>query len=66
MRTSVHTIMWSNKKIEARHGIRCVSSMWKGVGVCMSMEIVPERFQRGHVFWAQVFWKGNAISDLWL
>ena len=42
MRMTVHMILWSNKKIEARHGIRRVSSMWKGVGVCMSMEIVPE------------------------
>ena len=66
MRTTVHTTLWSDKKIEARHGIRRVSSMWKGVGVCTSMEIVPEQFQRGHVFWAPVSWKGNAISDLWL
>ena len=66
MRTTVHTILWSDKKIEARHGIHRVSSMWKGVRVCMSMEIVPERFRRGHVFWVPVSWKGSAISDLWL
>ena len=66
MRTTVHMTLWSDKKIEVRHGICRVSSMWKGVGVCMSMEIVPERFRRGHVSWALVSWKGNAISDLWL
>ena len=66
MRMTVHKILWSDKKIEARHGIRCVSSMWKEVGVCTSMGIVPERFQRGHAFWAPASWKGNVISDSWL
>ena len=66
MRTTVHMILWSDKKIKVRRGICCVSSMWKGVGVCMSMEIVPERFQKGRVFWVPVSWKGNAISDSWL
>ena len=42
MKTTVHMALWSNKEIEARHGIRHVSSMWEGVGVCTSMEIVPE------------------------
>ena len=42
MRTTVHMILWSDKEIEERHGTRCVSSMWKGVGVYMSMGIVPE------------------------
>ena len=42
MKTMVHTILWSDKKIEARRGTHRVSSMWKGVGVCTSMEIVPE------------------------
>ena len=66
MRTTVHMILWSDKKIRVRRGIRRVSSMWKGVGVCTSMEIAPERFRRGHVSWAPVSWKGNVISDLWL
>ena len=61
MKTTVHMVLWSDKKIGVRCGIRRVSSMWKGVGVCMSMEIVPERFQRDHVFWVPVSWKGNAI-----
>ena len=42
MKTTVHMILWSDKKIEVRRGIYRVSSMWKEVGVCMSMEIVPE------------------------
>ena len=41
MRMTVHTILWSDKEIEERHGTHHVSSMWKGVGVYMSMEIVP-------------------------
>ena len=41
MRTMVHMILWSDKKIEARHGTRHVSSMWKGVGVYTLVEIVP-------------------------
>ena len=44
MRMTVHKILWSNKKIEVRHGTRHVFSMWEGVGVYMSVEIVPERF----------------------
>ena len=42
MRTTVHMILWSDKEIEARHGTRRVSSMWKRVRVYTSMEIVPE------------------------
>ena len=41
MKTMVHKTPWSDKEIEARHGIRHVSSMWEGVRVCTSMEIVP-------------------------
>ena len=41
MRTMVHMILWSNKKIEVRHGTRHVFSMWKGVGVYTLVEIVP-------------------------
>ena len=66
MRTTVHMTQWSDKEIEVRHGTRRVSSMWKGVRVCTSVEIVPERFRRGRVSWAPVSWKGNAISDSWL
>ena len=66
MKTTVHTVLWSDKKIEVRRGIRCVSSMRKGVGVCMSMEIAPERFQRGRVSWAPISWKGSVILSLWL
>ena len=66
MRMTVHMLQWSDKKIEVRRGIHRVFSMWEGVGVCTSMEIVPERFQRGRVSWAQVSWKGNATLDLWL
>ena len=66
MRMTVHKTLWSDKKIRVRRGIHCVSSMWKGVGVCTLMGIVPERFQRGRVFWAPVSWKGNATSDSWL
>ena len=66
MKTTVHMTLWSDKEIEAQHGIRRVSSMWKGVRVCTSVEIVPERFRKGHVSWMPVSWKGNAISDSWL
>ena len=41
MRTMVHMILWSDKKIEVRHGTRHVSSMWKGVRVYTLVEIVP-------------------------
>ena len=66
MRTMVHMVLWSDKEIEARHGTRHVSSMWKGAGVYTSPEIVPEQLRKGHVFWEPVSWKGNAISDVWL
>ena len=42
MRMKVHKILWSDREIEVRHGTRHVFSMWRGVGVYMSMEIVPE------------------------
>ena len=35
-------ILWSDREIEARHGTRHVSSMWRGVGVYMLGEIAPE------------------------
>ena len=62
----VHMVLWSDREIEARHGTHHVSSMWRGVGVYMSMEIVPERFQKDHVFWEPVSWKGNVVSGVWL
>ena len=34
-------VLWSSREIEEKHGIRRVSSMWKGVGVYKSVEIVP-------------------------
>ena len=42
MRMTVHMILWSDREIEARHGTRHVSSMWRGVGVYTLMEIVLE------------------------
>ena len=66
MRMKVHMILWSDREIKARRGTRHVSSMWRGVGVYMSMEIVPEQFQKGRVFWEPVSWKGSAISGAWL
>ena len=41
MRMTVHMILWSDKEIEERHGTRHVSSMWRGVRVYTSIEIVP-------------------------
>ena len=35
-------VQWSDGEIEEKHGICRVSSMWKGVGVYKSVEIVPE------------------------
>ena len=34
-------VQWSSREIEEKRGIRCVSSMWKGVGVYKSVEIGP-------------------------
>ena len=66
MRMRVHMIPWSDREIEVRHGTRHVSSIWRGVGVYMSVEIVPELFRKGRVSWAPVSCKGSAISDVWL
>ena len=66
MKTKVYTILWSDREIEARHGTRHVSSMWRGVGVYTLMEIVPERFRKDRVFWGPVSWKGSVVSDAWL
>ena len=35
-------VQWSDREIEEKRGIRRVSSMWKGVRVYRSVEIVPE------------------------
>ena len=43
MRMRVHMVQRSDREIEEKHGIRHVSSMWRGVGVYKSVEIVPER-----------------------
>ena len=43
MRMRVHMVLWSDREIEEKHGIRHVFSMWRGVGVYKSVEIVPER-----------------------
>ena len=66
MRMRVHMIQWSDREIEEKHGIRHVSSMWKGVGVYKSAEIEPERSRKDHVFWGPVSWKGSVILDAWL
>ena len=66
MRMRAHMVQWSGREIEEKHGIRCVSSMWKGVGVYKSVEIVPERSQKDHVIWELVSWKGSVILDVWL
>ena len=39
MRMRVHMVLWSNREIEEKHGIRHVSSMWRGVRVYKSGEI---------------------------
>ena len=59
-------VPWSDREIEEKRGIRHVSSMWKGVRVYKSMEIVPERSQKDCVFWEPISWKGSVISDVWL
>ena len=66
MRMKVHMILWSDREIEVRRGTCHVSSKWRGVGVYMSMEIVPERFQKGRVFWEPVSWKGSGVLGVWL
>ena len=38
----IHMILWSDREIEAKHGTRHVSSMWRGVGVYTLGEITPE------------------------
>ena len=42
MRMRVHMVLWSNREIEEKHGIHHVFSMWRGVGVYKSGEIIPE------------------------
>ena len=42
-------VQWSGREIEEKHGIRHVSSMWRGVRVYKSVEIVPERSRKDHV-----------------
>ena len=42
MRMRVHMVLWSDREIEEKHGICHVFSMWRGVGVYKSEEIVPE------------------------
>ena len=42
MRMRAHMAQWSGREIEAKHGIRHVSSMWRGVGVYKLGEIAPE------------------------
>ena len=65
MRMRAHMVQWSDREIEEKHGIHHVSSMWRGVGVYKSVEIVPERSRKDHVFWEQVSWKGSVILDVW-
>jgi hypothetical protein len=57
---------FGNKRIEGERGIHHGSSMWEEVEVCTQGEIVPERFQMGHVVWVQVSWRGKEFKDWWL
>ena len=66
MRMKVHMIQWSDREIEVRRGTCHVFSMWREVGVYMSMAIVPEQFRKGHVSWEPVSWRGSAVLDVWL
>ena len=66
MRMRAHMVQWSDMGIEEKHGIHRVSSMRRGVRVYKSMEIVPERSRKDHVFWKPVSWGGSVISDAWL
>ena len=50
MKMRVHMVQWSDREIEEKHGIHRVSSMWREVRVCMSVEIVPEQSRKDHVF----------------
>ena len=66
MKTRVHMILWSDREIEAKHGTCHVFSMWRGVGVYKSAEIVPERSRKDCVSWELVSWRGNVTLDVWL
>ena len=66
MRMRAHKVLWSGREIEEKHGICRVSSMWKGVRVYKSVEIVPGQSRKDCVFWEPVSWKGSVISDVWL
>ena len=54
LRRRDHVLRFADKKIEARCGKHCVFSMREGVKVGRRGEIVPEKFRKVHVVWAQV------------
>ena len=66
MRRRDHVLRFADKKIEERHGRHRVFSMWEGVRVGRRGEIVPEKFRKVHVVWAQVSWMGRTVGDWWL
>ena len=49
-----HVPRFADKKIEERCGKHRVFSMREGVEVGRRGEIVPEKFRKVHVIWAQV------------
>ena len=58
-----HVLRFDDKKIEGWRGIRRGFSMWKEDVSGIRGEIVPERFQKDHVVWAQVSERGKEFGD---
>ena len=54
---------FDDKEIGGWRGIHRVFSMWVEDVSDIRGEIVPERFQRGHVVWARVSERGRESGD---
>jgi hypothetical protein len=62
----VHVRPSGDKRIKGGRETRHGSSRWGEDEVGTREEIVPERFQKVRVSWAQVSWKGMECGDWWL
>ena len=58
-----HVLRFVDKKIEGWRGIRRGFSMWGEDVSGTQGEIVPERFQKDRVIWAQVSERGKGFGD---
>ena len=58
-----HVLQFDDKEIEGWHGTHRGSSMWREGVSGTRGEIVPERFQKDCVVWAQVSERGKESRD---